>query len=50
MRELTGTAGTSQDAREQPHVNPWMTAVAVMFGTFMVVLDTTVVNVSLPHI
>jgi DHA2 family multidrug resistance protein len=27
-----------------------MTAVAVMFGTFMVVLDTTVVNVSLPHI
>ena len=27
-----------------------MTAFAVMFGTFMVVLDTTVVNVSLPHI
>jgi len=23
------------------HVNPWLTAVAVMFGTFMVVLDTT---------
>ncbi|MGE3341802.1 MAG: DHA2 family efflux MFS transporter permease subunit [Vicinamibacterales bacterium] len=33
-----------------PHVNPWLTAFAVMFGTFMVVLDTTVVNVSLPHI
>ncbi len=33
-----------------PHVNPWLTATAVMFGTFMVVLDTTVVNVSLPHI
>ncbi len=31
-------------------VNPWMVAVAVMFGTFMVVLDTTVVNVSLPYI
>jgi DHA2 family multidrug resistance protein len=33
-----------------PFVNPWMIAVAVMFGTFMEVLDTTVVNVSLPHI
>src|SRR5690349_8216371 len=33
-----------------PHVNPWIVAVAVMFGTFMEVLDTTVVNVSLPHI
>src|SRR5215212_950650 len=32
------------------HVNPWMVAVAVMFATFMEVLDTTVVNVSLPHI
>jgi DHA2 family multidrug resistance protein len=32
------------------HVNPWLTAIAVMFGTFMVVLDTTVVNVSLPQI
>jgi DHA2 family multidrug resistance protein len=34
----------------QPQVNPWIVAVAVMFGTFMEVLDTTVVNVSLPHI
>ena len=33
-----------------PAVNPWLVAVAVMFGTFMEVLDTTVVNVSLPHI
>src|SRR5262245_31347540 len=33
-----------------PNVNPWIIAVAVMFGTFMEVLDTTVVNVSLPHI
>jgi MFS transporter, DHA2 family, multidrug resistance protein len=31
-------------------VNPWIIAVAVMFSTFMEVLDTTVVNVSLPHI
>ena len=33
-----------------PHVNPWIVAVAVMFATFMEILDTTVVNVSLPHI
>src|SRR5256714_1172590 len=32
------------------HVNPWIVAVAVMFATFLEVLDTTVVNVSLPHI
>jgi MFS transporter, DHA2 family, multidrug resistance protein len=31
-------------------VNPWIVAVSVMFATFMEVLDTTVVNVSLPHI
>ena len=40
------------DAYEPEHryINPWIIAVAVMFGTFMEVLDTTVVNVSLPHI
>src|SRR5512140_3765181 len=31
-------------------VNPWIIAISVMLGTFMEVLDTTVVNVSLPHI
>src|SRR5437588_11827577 len=31
-------------------INPWLVAVAVMSSTFMEVLDTTVVNVSLPHI
>src|SRR6478672_3190342 len=31
-------------------VNPWLVASAVMVSTFMEVLDTTVVNVSLPHI
>src|SRR5829696_4497148 len=35
---------------EQRHINPWFVAMAVMFGTFMEVLDTTVVNVALPHI
>ena len=33
-----------------PKVNPWIVAVSVMLATFMEVLDTTVVNVSLPHI
>src|SRR6476660_7390339 len=33
-----------------PPVNPWLVAFSVMLCTFMEVLDTTVVNVSLPHI
>src|ERR1700676_3645100 len=37
-------------SRTPPHINPWIIAVAVMLSTFMEVLDTTVVNVSLPHI
>src|SRR5437762_6691137 len=35
---------------EHRYVNPWLIAISVMFATFMEVLDTTVVNVSLPHI
>jgi DHA2 family multidrug resistance protein len=35
---------------EPRHINPWLIAISVMFATFMEVLDTTVVNVSLPHI
>src|SRR3954453_21894877 len=38
----------STDSEKQ--INPWLIAVSVMFATFMEVLDTTVVNVSLPHI
>jgi DHA2 family multidrug resistance protein len=39
------------DAGPRPRVvNPWIVAIAVMSATFMEVLDTTVVNVSLPHI
>ena len=41
---------TDQAPPEHPYINPWIIAVAVMFATFMEVLDTTVVNVSLPHI
>jgi len=40
----------SPEPAERPAVNRWLIAISVMAGTFMVVLDTTVVNVSLPHI
>ncbi|MCC7008799.1 MAG: DHA2 family efflux MFS transporter permease subunit [Acidobacteria bacterium] len=57
MSDGSPPAGGAGNAPSRPasdeqgaHVNPWLTAVAVMFGTFMVVLDTTVVNVSLSHI
>ena len=40
----------SAPAQAQPEINPWLIAIAVMSSTFMEVLDTTVVNVSLPHI
>ncbi|MGD0497304.1 MAG: DHA2 family efflux MFS transporter permease subunit [Bryobacteraceae bacterium] len=38
--------------KERHHgaINPWIVAMTVMLATFMEVLDTTVVNVSLPHI
>jgi MFS transporter, DHA2 family, multidrug resistance protein len=35
---------------KQAMVNPWIVAVSVMLATFMEVLDTTVVNVAIPHI
>jgi len=34
----------------RPSANPWLIAFSVMLATFMEVLDTTVVTVSLPHI
>jgi DHA2 family multidrug resistance protein len=33
-----------------PQVNKWLIAIAVMPGTIMELIDTTVVNVALPHI
>jgi DHA2 family multidrug resistance protein len=40
------------DSQKQwkPRANPWVVAVIVTLGAFMEVLDTTIVNVSLPHI
>jgi DHA2 family multidrug resistance protein len=34
----------------RPSKNPWMITVSVMLATFMVVLDSSVANVALPHI
>ncbi|MDB5394464.1 MAG: EmrB/QacA family drug resistance transporter [Rhodospirillales bacterium] len=36
--------------RWKPRSNPWLVAIVVTLGAFMEVLDTTIVNVSLPHI
>ena len=36
--------------QSHPEINPWLIAISVMFATFLEVLDTTIVNVSLPHI
>lgn len=36
--------------RWTPSFNPWLIAAAVMLATFMEVLDTSIANVSLPHI
>ena len=34
----------------KPRANPWLIAIVVTVAAFMEVLDTTIVNVSLPHI
>ncbi|MGD0463948.1 MAG: DHA2 family efflux MFS transporter permease subunit [Tepidisphaeraceae bacterium] len=34
----------------RPSANPWMIAASVMLATFIVVLDSSVANVALPHI
>jgi DHA2 family multidrug resistance protein len=38
------------EAHWRPRANPWLIAVVVTLAAFMEVLDTTIVNVSLPHI
>jgi DHA2 family multidrug resistance protein len=60
IREIqpdTAVASTSRpapagdiSAHWTPSANPWLIAIAVMTATFMVVLDSSVANVALPHI
>ncbi|MCQ8241021.1 DHA2 family efflux MFS transporter permease subunit [Rhizosaccharibacter radicis] len=45
---MSGTQNKSQEW--SPGANPWLIAVVVTLAAFMEVLDTTIVNVSLPHI
>ncbi len=47
-----GEDATKQDQHKnwKPKYNPWLIAVVVTLAAFMEVLDTTIVNVSLPHI
>ncbi len=47
---MSAATPKATDTAERPAVNRWLIAISVMAGTFMVVLDTTVVNVALPHI
>ncbi len=43
-------SAATKTMESKPVINPWIIAISVMLGTFMEVLDTTVVNVSLQHI
>ena len=40
----------AEESKWTPAVNPWLIAASVMLATFMVVLDSSVANVALPHI
>ena len=47
---MSGSGREGADAAWKPRANPWLIAVVVTLAAFMEVLDTTIVNVSLPHI
>jgi len=48
---VTDAAASPEDRGGwRPAANPWLIAVAVTLAAFMEVLDTTIVNVALPHI
>jgi DHA2 family multidrug resistance protein len=47
---MGAAAITMNDAAWRPAVNPWIIAITVTLATFMEVLDTSIANVSLPHI
>jgi DHA2 family multidrug resistance protein len=40
----------TEESEWRPRTNPWVIALVVTLGAFMEVLDTTIVNVALPHI
>jgi len=50
MSEAAATLPAAPQTRSSTAVNPWLIAVVVTLATFMEVLDTSIANVSLPHI
>ena len=49
MSEAAASAPAA-DASWRPRHNPWLIAIVVTLAAFMEILDTTIVNVALPHI
>ncbi|NHO32486.1 DHA2 family efflux MFS transporter permease subunit [Acetobacter fallax] len=49
MSAASGSEGKKSDDWKPKH-NPWLIAFVVTMAAFMEILDTTIVNVSLPHI
>ncbi len=47
---MTEPAAARPDSEWRPAGNPWLIAVVVTLAAFMEVLDTTIVNVAMPHI
>src|SRR5690242_12722117 len=50
MSEAVVALPATPQIRPVPAVNPWAIALVVTMATFMEVLDTSIANVSLPHI
>src|SRR5579885_1774155 len=48
-RELPHLEAVPAAAPAQPHSHKWLVAIAVMLGATLEVLDTSIVNVCLPH-
>jgi MFS transporter, DHA2 family, multidrug resistance protein len=46
----TASTAALPTAAGKPLINPWFVAIVVSMATFMEVLDTSIANVSLPHI
>ncbi len=50
MSAATANGQAGGQAGWKPAANPWLIAIVVTLAAFMEVLDTTIVNVALPHI
>ena len=47
---LPGSLAAGTQSVAKPAINPWLVAITVTLATFMELLDTSIANVSLPHI